>query len=413
MKTYKITVLGDVMSEGPLLQGVRRPDGSYDYDPVFLPLKGLMDEADNRIVNLETPVAGEDLGYTDNIISFNAPRSLVTALQKIGVDAVSTANTHAVDRGATGLVRTLDTLDELGLAHTGTYRKGEKERIHYFTLGDTRLAMIASTYEVNAWSTFETNTGSGGGDEADLDQINFLFEPGLDRGIYNAPKAFRDAMALAEEFTGKGLSWEERLRIKATLGLPVPYRDDNTCDESVLHARDEVLRADFEEAKKHADVVLFLPHTGGQFNVEPGHVSEVVADTAVKLGADAVLAAHSHTTQKAAWLGGCPTFYSLGNVSMSSNTFYSQHQTLPMYGLAAHLYVSGGKINDAGYSVFKIVEKPGEPGSMRVVPVDELYASLTGAEEKTALEKDVEAVVRRVSGASLTGAAAIRREYRL
>jgi len=42
-----------------------------------------------------------------------------------------------------------------------------------------------------------------------------------------------------------------------------------------------------------------------------------------------VLAAHSHTTQRAEYLEGKPCFYSLGNVSMSPGTFYSVSSSLP------------------------------------------------------------------------------------
>ena len=405
MKTYKISVLGDVMCESPLLDGRKQRDGSYDFDPVFMPLKGLLDEADYRIANLESPIAGEELGYAKSIYSFNTPESIVTALQKIGIDAVSTANNHAADRGAQGFYKTLDNLDRLGMPHTGTYRKGEKNRIHYFTVGDTKVAMIAYTCAVNGWANVR--------DELELDQVNFLFRPGLDRKLNTQPQGFLDAMSVVEEVTGQTIPWEDRLRCKLAMGISLIYSDDAHCDESILHAMDDKLRADVEEAKRNADLVIYLPHVGGQFNVEPGSSTTIAAESAVKLGVDAVFGSHAHTTQKAAYLGDTPVFYSLGNVSMSSNTMYSQKQTLPMYGLIGHLYVAGGKIVNTTYSVFKITEKEGKPGTMRVVPVDELYASLRTKKEKEALVADVEQIVTRVSGASLRGADAIRREYRL
>ncbi|MBQ3865359.1 MAG: CapA family protein [Clostridia bacterium] len=405
MRPYKISIIGDVMSESVLLEGVRKPDGTYDYDPVFLPLKGLLDEADYRIANLETPVAGEELTYSQTIVSFNAPESLVTALQKIGIDAVSTANNHATDRGQTGLLNTLDTLDRLGVPHTGTYRKGEKDRIHYFTLGDTRIAMIAYTYGVNVWPTEDAET--------DEDQVNFIVPPTESRKVRSAPQFFFDTVRFIKETTGQDVSWPDRQRLKRVLQLSIPYPDDSHCEEKVLHMNDEKLRKDLAEARKNADLVLYVPHTGGQFNVLPGHASRVAIDTAAKMGFDAILAAHSHTSQMAAYLGDCPTFYSLGNVSMSSNTVYSAHETLPMFGVVAHLYVQDKAIVRAGYSLFKICEKEGDPGSMRVVPVDELYASLTDRDEKEGLITDVAAVVERISGATLTGPEAIRREYRL
>ena len=79
----KITVLGDVMSEPLFLEEARREDGGYDYYPAFAPLKALLDEADYRIANLETPLAGEEALYSQTIFDFNAPDALADALRPI------------------------------------------------------------------------------------------------------------------------------------------------------------------------------------------------------------------------------------------------------------------------------------------------------------------------------------------
>ena len=399
----KLSIIGDVMTESVLLDSVKKEDGSYDYDAVFAPLGGLLAEADYRIANLETPVAGEDLVYSPNYYSFNAPESLVTALQKIGIDAVSTANNHAADRKGEGFRRTLDTLDRLGMPHTGTYRDpNEPERNFFFTLGGTRYALIAYTYGVNDWSRMPVEEG------LQDSMVNFLTSP-LDKRIAPTPEYFKEAVRYIKEITGYEMTWTEKVKLKKILNVPVPYPDDFSHDSCGPYL--ERLKADYEKARANADVVLFMPHIGGQFNVEPGSLSSYIVDRAVEMGFDAILAAHSHTSQKAVTLGHCPVFYSLGNVSMSARTPYAQPQTLPNYGLVAHLYVEGGKIEKSAYSIFKIVEEDGE--TMRVVPVDELYASLTSEEAKQALEEDVAAVANRVSGRAETGNAAIQREYPL
>ena len=399
----KISVIGDVMTEYELLRTLKQEDGSYDYDPVFLPLKGLLSEADYRIANLETPVAGEDLGYSPNYYSFNAPESLVTALQKIGIDAVSTANNHAADRKGEGFRRTIASLDRLGMPHTGTYLDpDEKQRNLYFTIGDTRFAMIAYTYGVNGWVALKPEEGLKD------TQVNFLTSP-KDKRVAPSPQYFLDAVKYIEEITGYTLDWTEKVKLKKILKVPVPYPDDFSHDSCPPYL--ERLKEDYDEARKNADVVLFVPHVGGQFNDTPGTLSTYLIGEAVKMGFDAVFAAHSHTSQKAVMEGTVPTFYSLGNVSMSARTPYAQPQTLPNFGLVGHIYVEGKKIVKSTYSIFKIVEDGDE--NMRVVPVDELYASLTDPEKKAALEADVAAVANRVSGLTATGKDAIQREYDL
>ena len=45
----------------------------------------------------------------------------------MGVDVLSTANNHSLDKGYSGIVRTLDVLDEAGISHMGTYRSLEEQ----------------------------------------------------------------------------------------------------------------------------------------------------------------------------------------------------------------------------------------------------------------------------------------------
>ena len=105
----KITVLGDIMVEPPFMEQVAQ-QGAYDFKPSFAPLKALLKDSDYVIGNLETPLAGEEAGYTNRIVSFNSPDSLLDALIDLGVDAVSTVNNHCLDRGLAGLERTLQVL---------------------------------------------------------------------------------------------------------------------------------------------------------------------------------------------------------------------------------------------------------------------------------------------------------------
>ncbi len=398
MAQYKISVLGDVMTEPPFMKGIRRKNGTYDYASALMPLKGLLSEADLCLANLETPVAGEDLLYSQTIVSFNAPESIVTALKKIGVDAVSTANNHALDRGAEGLTRTIETLDRLRMPHTGTYLDPSKdERILYLKVKGLRVAVIAYTYGTN------TSAATAGVDPA---QINYLMDS-ADRRPVPWPKVYTETEAFIQRATGVKIAFEDKAELKRILGISAAYGDDyfvpGTLDKFLPRVKKDV-----DEARKNADLVLFLPHTGGQFNVKPGAISKHILAKCAKMGFDAIFAAHSHTSQMAKTLSGCPVFYSLGNVSMSSNTKYSQHETLPMYGLVGHIYIEEKKVARTTYSIFRIVEEEGKP--MRVVPVDELWPTLD-AKGKKALEKDVAAVAKRVSGFAAKGKEAVRREY--
>lgn len=398
MKTYKITIFGDMMCEPRLLAQAKRENG-YDYTPTFAHLKSLISEADYVIGNLETPLAGEEAGYTSRIVSFNAPDAYAEAVKDAGFDFVSTANNHCLDRGTEGLVRTLEVLDRVGLAHTGTYADpNEKNRIHYFTLGDARIALLSYGHS--------TNYGINGNPPV-VGMVNYL-RPYNAKGMGRKNEQYAAEKERVASLLGRNLTWEEEGQLKIAVGLPTAFADD-VYDETAETENLKDLARDYDEARKNADLVFLLPHAGGQFNDIPGAYSEFLLNYCAKLGFDGVFAAHSHNTQKAEFLHGAPCFFCLGNVTMTPCTWYSWAPCLPQFGIAAHLYLTGKKIEKVTFSIFKILDPDG--GQLTVAPVDELYAGTSDAWEKALLFAQAETIYRRVSGKD--GAFDIQREYEL
>ena len=72
------------------------------------------------------------------------------ALKNIGIDVLSTANNHSLDKGYTGIVSTLDELDRIGIEHTGTYRNAEEQNtILVKDVNGIKIAFISFTYGTN------------------------------------------------------------------------------------------------------------------------------------------------------------------------------------------------------------------------------------------------------------------------
>lgn len=137
------------MCERPLLSA-SRSDKKYDFDFVFHGVKDKLRESDLVVGNLETVFAGEEAGYTNDVYSFNTPDRFVCSMKSAGIDYVSTANNHCLDRGTEGLIRTLDLLDQYGIKHFGTYRsKEERTSYELLELGGKKIALIAYTYGTN------------------------------------------------------------------------------------------------------------------------------------------------------------------------------------------------------------------------------------------------------------------------
>lgn len=124
----------------------------YEYDDGFKFVKPIINQYDIRIANLEVTLAGKPFkGYPQ----FSAPDELPETLINAGFNVILTSNNHSCDRGAKGVVRTLDKLDELGVAHTGTFRN-QAERDENYPLivekNGIKVAMLNYTYGTNGLS---------------------------------------------------------------------------------------------------------------------------------------------------------------------------------------------------------------------------------------------------------------------
>jgi len=120
-----LIAVGDVMMHTPQLPGAYDEQaGGYDFSGFFAPLRDTFAGADWAVANLETPIAGDERGFRGYPM-FNAPVALAGALAGAGFDVVSTANNHSLDQGFAGLVHTLATLREQGVAPVGTAESEE------------------------------------------------------------------------------------------------------------------------------------------------------------------------------------------------------------------------------------------------------------------------------------------------
>ena len=148
----KIVSAGDTLAHMPLQKNFYVSEfETYDFSPMFDEISYYF-TGDLNIVNLETPLAGQDRGFS-GYPTFNCPAYLGLDLVEMGVNVVTTANNHCMDKGVSGIEKTLDNLDEVGLRHVGTARNAaEQQQIQMFNLKGIRTAFIAYTYGTNGIS---------------------------------------------------------------------------------------------------------------------------------------------------------------------------------------------------------------------------------------------------------------------
>lgn len=375
----KISFLGDIMCEAPLLKAAKKL-GGYDFMGVFNGIRSLCEKSDFVVGNLETPLAGKAAGYTKDLYSFNTPDTFAEAAKNAGINLVLTANNHCCDRGIQGLIRTLDVLDGYGIPHVGTFKDAAANKPYYAKVNDTTFAFISCTASTNA-----TRTKC----EPTLENVNLLDEQSrkLRAGIKTKLKTFVVRNVLGEE---------RYLDIRKRRGLtPKKATIDNSLNKDRVDYYLKNLDYQIHEAKRIADIVIVCPHMGGQFNVEPGVFSNYVMKHLCSMGADAVIASHPHVVQKIEIVDGVPCAYSLGNVSMSLSTSYIIRDNLPECGLMLHLYYLGTSLTKVTYTPIKIEEN--STGYFQVFPMSEIYVTAK-KKERTKLIEEFNRIARIVGG---------------
>lgn len=395
----KITLVGDMLCEPLLLKAAQRGRGAYSFECVFEQMEAMFESSDYVIGNLETPLGHAQ--FVDSLFSFNAPSDFALSAKRAGVDMVLTANNHCLDRGFDGLTRTLRILDECKLEHTGTFADASlRAPASYFEVGGNKVAVVSYTYGTN----FSGNRIRL--HEPERDCVNLL-RPQDD--VYSAADLTAKKKSTINKLAQRLFSFEQRIRIKKALGKEYyrAYADDYL-DKVSAGPYLAKMQADILEAKGNADVVLFCPHVGGQFNAEPGAFTEYVVEKALEAGCDAVVASHPHVVQKADSVQGVPVFFSIGNFCMSPNSVYLLHDNLPEYGIAVHLYINAGQIVKASFSVLKAIETKKKP--LTVYPASKLYSSLETDEDRENLATDVKKIVNIVAGFDIEEPI-IREEY--
>ena len=148
--TFTMAAIGDIMCHNTQYNDAYNKDtGAYDFSYVFDDISLYTKTADICVGNLETTFAGEDVGYS-GYPTFNTPDSLAYELKDIGIDVLSTAGNHALDKGFDGLSRTIDVLNDADIAHTGTYKTEEEQNtiLTKYVKG-IKIAFVNFTYGTN------------------------------------------------------------------------------------------------------------------------------------------------------------------------------------------------------------------------------------------------------------------------
>jgi poly-gamma-glutamate capsule biosynthesis protein CapA/YwtB (metallophosphatase superfamily) len=156
MSEIKIAAVGDILINGTIsLSAKLHGEDKYYFDPIFEEMIPILTKADLTIGNLETPISGSVHFYKKKnrktgLPIFNCPEDLAVSLKNAGFDILTTANNHCLDNGKEGLVRSLQVLDEQGIAHTGTFASMEESNQFLIReINGVRVGILAYTKHTN------------------------------------------------------------------------------------------------------------------------------------------------------------------------------------------------------------------------------------------------------------------------
>ena len=307
-----LAVAGDVMSHMPQTDDAYVPEtGEYNYTPSLRYAKPSVSRADYAVANLETTLSGgpKYSGYP----AFNSPDALAVALDDAGFDLLSTTNNHSLDKRFNGLHRTLDVLDEVGIAHVGTYRNQVQRDAGYgisvADVGGIKVAFLAYTYGTNAIPVAEGKEFSI--NIFNVDYMTHLSEPDYER-----------------------------------------------------------MAADLAFARSlETDLVAVIMHWGVEYQTTQNRYQEKLNAFLKEQGADLVLGGHPHVLQPYVWENGDFTCYSIGNFISAQRYQYTDTTVVYELELTKDPVTGETAVTDVTYTPFFMLNR-GEGAEERFLLLD-------------------------------------------
>jgi poly-gamma-glutamate capsule biosynthesis protein CapA/YwtB (metallophosphatase superfamily) len=148
--TEKITIgaIGDILIHDNVYQDAFN-GATYEFDPMFKNVKPLLEKPDILTANQESTIGGTKLGIS-SYPRFNSPYEVADALVHTGVDIVSTANNHTLDKGEKGIKSETHYLESIGLPHVGSFlNEKDRQNLRILNKNGIKIAFLSYTYGTN------------------------------------------------------------------------------------------------------------------------------------------------------------------------------------------------------------------------------------------------------------------------
>lgn len=144
----KLGAIGDILIHDTVYEDAYS-NNSYDFKPMFSNVKNHLMEPDLLLANQETLLGGVEIGLS-SYPSFNSPVEVGDALLDAGVDIVSNANNHTLDKSEKGVLKSISNLDAAGLPYVGSFKDTEdQQKLRVLYKNGIKVCYLSYTYGTN------------------------------------------------------------------------------------------------------------------------------------------------------------------------------------------------------------------------------------------------------------------------
>ncbi|WP_042221492.1 CapA family protein [Oceanobacillus manasiensis] len=145
MAKVNLVATGDVLLHSRIYNISKTKSGKYDFTKKMAPAEDILKAGDISIVNLESLVAGEELGLM-SFPKFNNPIELAENLKSFGTDIVTNSNNHTMDLGEEGALKSIENLEKIGLSYVGSHKsKADQKEIRLIEKNNITFAFLSYT----------------------------------------------------------------------------------------------------------------------------------------------------------------------------------------------------------------------------------------------------------------------------
>lgn len=147
-----LSAVGDILIHERVYKDALTKEG-YDFNPMLQTVKPFLEQADITVANSESIIGGSEIGLS-TYPAFNSPYEVGDALKHAGVDVVTLANNHTLDRGVPAIENAVRYWDQIGMVHAGSYLSADdRSEIALMTRNDITFSFLSYTYGTNGIET--------------------------------------------------------------------------------------------------------------------------------------------------------------------------------------------------------------------------------------------------------------------